>query len=86
VYYLSVPFFYIARCADGSLYSGACLDLTEREKKHNDGTGAKYTRSRLPVKMVYSEEFETMSEALKREAEVKRMKKVEKEKLVKRKK
>ena len=72
-------YFYIARCADGSLYAGTCVDLAAREAKHNDGSGAKYTRSRRPVRIVYSEEFETISEARRREAEVKRWRKVEKE-------
>jgi putative endonuclease len=77
-------YFYLARCGDDSLYAGSCHDLREREKKHNDGTGAKYTRSRLPITIVYSEEFATWSEALKREAEVKRWKKDRKEELVQR--
>jgi len=76
-----MPYFYLARCSDDSLYSGSCKDLIEREKKHNDGKGAKYTRSRRPIKMIYHEEFETLSEAKKREAEVKKMSKSEKEKL-----
>lgn len=78
-----VPFhFYLARCSDGSLYAGSCRDVEERLKKHNDGTGAKYTRSRLPVTIVYHEECATWSAALKREAEVKRWRKERKEKLV----
>jgi putative endonuclease len=74
-------FFYLARCSDNSLYSGSCVDLLARETKHNEGKGAKYTRSRLPVKIVYSEEFVTLSEALKREAQVKTFKKAQKEDL-----
>ena len=77
-----MPFFYLARCSDGSLYSGSCIDLRAREETHNHGKGAKYTRSRLPVKIVYFEEFSTRSEALKREAEVKKCSKLEKEVLV----
>lgn len=76
-----MPFFYLARCSDNSLYSGACVDLTEREEKHNSGKGSKYVRSRLPVKIIYSEKFQTMSEALKREAQVKRFTKAQKEAL-----
>ena len=80
---VSMPFFfYFARCADGSLYSGSCIDIGARERKHNEGTGAKYTRSRRPVAMVYHEEFATLSEARRREAEVKTWTKTEKEKLV----
>jgi putative endonuclease len=64
-------FFYLARCSDSSLYAGTCVNLKDREAKHNAGTGAKYTRSRLPVVIIYSEECATRSEALKREALVK---------------
>ncbi len=73
--------FYLARCSDGSLYAGTCIDIREREAKHNDGTGAKYTRSRLPIKIIYHEEFATLSEARSREAMVKRLSKQEKEAL-----
>ena len=73
---------YLARCSDGSLYAGTCLNLKEREARHNDGTGAKYTRSRRPVMIVYSEECKTLSDARKREAEIKRWSKEEKEKLL----
>lgn len=75
-------YFYIARCRDDSLYSGTCMDVKEREAKHNDGTGAKYTRSRRPVKIIYTETFETLSEARKREATVKKMKRAKKEALL----
>jgi putative endonuclease len=71
-------YFYLARCSDRSLYAGTCIDLQAREAKHNDGTGAKYTRSRRPVKIVYHEEFSTLGEARKREATVKRMDRKEK--------
>lgn len=74
-------YFYLARCRDGSLYAGTCLDVEAREAKHNDGAGAKYTRSRRPVKIIYHEEFTTLSEARKREAAVKKLKKLEKEEL-----
>lgn len=75
-------YFYLAQCSDDSLYSGTCLNVREREAKHNDGTGAKYTRSRRPVQIVYHEEFETLSEARKREAEVKKWSKQQKEDLL----
>ena len=75
-------YFYFARCSDGSLYSGSCVDLIDREKTHNAGRGAKYTRSRLPIRFVYHEAFQTKSEAMKREAEVKRWTKERKEQLV----
>ena len=74
-------FFYLARCSDGSLYAGTCMDVAEREKKHNDGTGSKYARSRRPVKIMYSEKYSSVSEARKREAEVKRWSKARKEEL-----
>lgn len=60
-------FAYIMRCADGTLYTGYTDDIARREAVHNSGRGAKYTRSRLPVKMVYHESFATRSEAMKRE-------------------
>ena len=47
-------FFYLARCSDESLYAGTCINLEARERKHNDGTGAKYTRSRRPVRIEHS--------------------------------
>ena len=75
-------FFYLARCRDGSLYAGTCIDLMTREAKHNDGTGSKYARSRSPVKIVYHEAFPSLSEARRREAEVKRWKRLRKEKLL----
>lgn len=64
---------YIVRCRDGSLYTGWTNHLEQRIRTHNAGKGAKYTRSRLPVELVYSELFETKEEALRREAEIKRM-------------
>lgn len=76
-------YFYLARCNDGSLYAGTCVNIAERERTHNEGKGAKYTRSRLPVKMVHTEEFGTLSEARRREAEVKTWTKEHKEDLVK---
>ena len=79
-------FFYLARCGDGSLYAGTCLDLAEREKKHNDGTGAKYTRGRGPVKIIYHEKFESLGDARRREAEVKKFPKPKKEEIIRRKK
>ncbi len=75
-------YFYIARCSDNTLYSGYCKDLLERAKKHNEGKGAKYTSGRRPVTIVYSEEYLTKSEAMKREAEVKKWSKKEKEMLI----
>lgn len=73
---------YLARCADNSLYAGYTHDLKGREFVHNQGKGARYTRSRLPIKIVYSEAFETKSEAMKREYALKRLKKRDKENLL----
>lgn len=72
---------YLARCADGSLYAGTCVDVAAREAVHNSGKGSKYTRSRLPLKIIYTEEYGTLSEARKREAAVKKLSKGEKEAL-----
>jgi len=70
---------YLARCGDGTLYTGYTVDLAEREAVHNEGKGARYTRAWLPVKIVYSEEFGTKSEAMKREYEIKCLSKRDKE-------
>ncbi len=75
-------FFYMVRCRDNSLYSGMTNNLKERIKKHNDGTGAKYTSSHKPVTLVYTERHDNASEAKKREHEVKRWPKHKKETLV----
>ena len=74
---------YVLRCGDGSLYTGWTNDLTRRLAAHQSGKGAKYTKGRLPVEMVYSEELEDKSAALKRENELKKLKKAEKELLIK---
>ncbi len=74
-------FFYLARCSDGSLYAGTCRDLDRRVAEHNVGTGAKYTRSRQPVHLVYSEQHKTKHAALRRESEVKKWTKMRKEDL-----
>ena len=75
-------FVYIVRCADGTLYTGYALNPREREKVHNSGRGAHYTACRLPVSLVYSESFESKSEALKREHQLKRWPRAKKEALV----
>ena len=64
---------YIVRCADGSLYTGMAADVDKRIATHNAGAGAKYTRGRLPVEEVYREECPTRSDALKREAAIKKL-------------
>ena len=75
-------FVYILVCEDDSLYCGYTNDLAARLDAHNSGKGAKYTKSRLPVQMVYHESFETKSEALKREAAIKKMARHEKMHLI----
>ena len=64
-------YIYIVRCKDGSLYTGYAKDIKQRIAKHNSGQGAKYTKIRRPVELVYQEMFNTKSEALKREYEIK---------------
>ena len=66
-------FTYILVCADGTLYTGWTNDLEKRLAAHNAGTGAKYTRSRRPVRLFYYEEFEEKCEAQRRECEIKRL-------------
>ena len=66
-------FVYILRCKDDTLYTGSTTDLARRVKTHNGGKGAKYTRSRLPVELVYSEELPDKSAALRREAAIKKL-------------
>ena len=73
---------YILKCSDGSLYTGWTNDLERRVKVHNEGKGAKYTKSRRPVELVYYEEFLTKEEAMKREYEIKHFTRRKKEKLV----
>lgn len=73
---------YLLRCKDGSLYCGYTNNLTKRIHEHNHSNlGAKYTRNRRPVELVYYEEFETKSKALKREIEIKKLPKLLKETL-----
>ena len=73
---------YMVRCSDGSLYTGYTTNLKRREKAHNSGKGAKYTRGRRPVTLVYFEEFETKEEAMRRDAAIKKLSKEKKELLV----
>jgi putative endonuclease len=73
---------YMLRCADGSLYTGWTKDLERRLRTHNAGKGAKYTRSRLPVELVYREEFETKEAAMSREWHLKRLPREEKLRLI----
>jgi len=77
---------YILRCSDNTLYTGWTNNLKKRVEIHSKGKGAKYTRGRTPLELVYYEEFETKGMALKRECEIKKLKKCKKEFLIKEKK
>ncbi len=74
---------YIVRCSDGTLYTGTAAELEKRIAVHNSGKGAKYTRSRLPVTLVYWEECATKGDALRREYRIKRLTRTQKLLLVK---
>ncbi len=73
---------YMLRCKDGTLYTGMTDDLSRRLAAHNAGKGAKYTRGRGPVELVYYEELETKVEACRREYQIKRLTRQEKMKLI----
>jgi putative endonuclease len=72
---------YILECADGSYYTGWTTDPERRVKEHNSGRGARYTRARRPVRMVYLEELPDRSAAMKRELAIKRLGRDEKKRL-----
>lgn len=73
---------YILKCSDNTLYTGWTTSLEKRLKAHNSGKGAKYTKPRLPVKIVYFEEFEDKKEAMKREYAIKQLSREEKLNLI----
>ncbi len=73
---------YIVQCADGTFYTGWAVDPEQRVAVHNKGRGAKYTKMRLPVKLVYVEEQPDRTSAMKRERAIKRMKRDGKKKLI----
>ena len=75
-------YLYILRCGDGTLYTGITTDIQRRLEAHRCGKGAKYTRGRGPLELAYQEACCTHSEALKREAAVKRLSRTEKEQLI----
>ena len=75
---------YILKCKDGTYYTGWTNNLEKRLKDHNDGKGAKYTKSRRPVELVYHELFESKEDAMKREYAIKQMTRAEKDKLIQR--
>ncbi|MBS1269794.1 MAG: hypothetical protein MAG794_00746 [Gammaproteobacteria bacterium] len=73
---------YMLRCADGSLYTGVATDIKRRVQEHNAGEGAKYTRGRTPVALVYAERCVDRSRAVKRECVIKRMNRLHKLRLL----
>ena len=73
---------YILRCGDGTLYTGITTDVEKRLEAHRTGKGAKYTRGRGPLELVYREECGDHSAALKRELEIKKLPREEKEKFI----
>ncbi|MFB6155934.1 MAG: GIY-YIG nuclease family protein [Haloferacaceae archaeon] len=75
-------FVYVIECSDGTLYTGYTTDLSRRVAEHDAGEGAKYTRGRTPVELVYSERHGSKSAAMAREYEVKQLSRAEKERLV----
>ncbi|MBP3729040.1 MAG: GIY-YIG nuclease family protein [Lachnospiraceae bacterium] len=75
-------YIYILRCSDGSLYTGWTTDLQKRVAAHNAGKGAKYTRARRPVELIYSEVFDDKIAAQRREYAIKQLSRWEKEKLI----
>jgi putative endonuclease len=77
-----VPFVYLLRCRDGSLYAGAAVDLARRLAEHCAGRASRYTRSRLPVDLVWSQEVESWSAALREEIRLKRLDRAGKDELV----
>ena len=75
-------FVYIVRCSDNSLYTGIAIDVEARITQHNNGKGAKYTRSRRPVELVYTESLSEKGDALRREIQIKKMSPQQKRNLV----
>lgn len=77
-----INYVYILECKDGSLYTGWTTDLNKRLETHNKGLGAKYTRGRIPVKLVYYESFNNKGDALKREIKIKKLTRIKKLELI----
>lgn len=78
-----MSYVYIVQCSDRTLYTGYAENVARRVQEHNAGIGSKYTRSRLPVRLVYWEEHPDRSLALRREVQIKQMTRLEKERLIK---
>lgn len=79
---VEMNYVYILQCSDNSYYTGWTTNLEHRLKAHNSKKGAKYTRSRLPVRLVYYEEFASKQEAMKREYAIKKLSRTQKEKII----
>lgn len=79
---VKVNYTYVVRCSDGSLYTGWTNDLEKRILAHNEGKGAKYTKTRRPVELIYYEEFPTKEEAMSREWKIKHMSRKQKLKMI----
>ena len=79
---MSNHYVYIVECDDGTLYTGYTTDVERRVAEHNAGDGAKYTRCRTPVELVYTESFDSQSAAMSREYEIKQLSRAEKDALV----
>lgn len=77
-----MPFVYMVQCADGSFYTGWTTDLARRIAQHNLGRGARYTRARRPVVLVYQEETPDRPTAMRRESAIKKLDRAHKERLV----
>lgn len=75
-------FTYMVECSDGTLYTGWTTEVKKRVEAHNAGKGAKYTKSRRPVRLVYYEEFKTKQEAMRREYEIKHFSREKKKKMI----
>jgi putative endonuclease len=77
-----MPYVYILKCRDDSLYTGYTVDIERRLEEHQQGLASKYTRGRTPVELVYLEEYATKNQALQREWQIKKMPKAAKQRLI----
>ena len=78
-----MPYVYILSCSDGTYYTGATKNIEKRLSAHQKGKAAKYTRGRLPVKIVFSEYYKTLSEAMKKEKEIQKLSRTHKINIIK---
>jgi putative endonuclease len=76
-------FVYILECSDGTYYTGYTNEISQRLRKHEEGKGAKYTRGRGPLKLVFMQSFQTKQEAMRMEFAVKKLSRAEKERIIK---